>query len=177
MCSSDLIRYIVNFASFINLISIFRLKLIMTSLRFDSDLTSVRPQNPWTSLFYGLMNGLGLKTLPGKPNLISIWRTHLIKELIHSSNQLMRVHGSGCPSNIGASKTTMIHWNRLSTIWNEHGLGNLGFGWCSVLIIMWGLMSVACKWTLVFAGTFLPLTSLLFFFFFFFQYNKERITI
>ena len=89
-----------------------------------------------------------------------------------SSSQLMRVHGSRRPSNIGASKTTMIHWDRLSTIWNEHGLGNLGFGWCSVLIIMWGLMSVACKWTLVSVGTFLPLG---FFFFFFWNTIKKEL--
>ena len=35
----------------------------MTSSRFDPDSTSVRPQKPWTSPFYGSMNGPGLKTL------------------------------------------------------------------------------------------------------------------
>ena len=35
----------------------------MTSLRFDSSSTSVRPQKPWTSPFYGSMNGPNLKTL------------------------------------------------------------------------------------------------------------------
>ena len=35
----------------------------MTSSRFDPGLTSVRPQKPWTSPFYGSMNGPGLKTL------------------------------------------------------------------------------------------------------------------
>ena len=39
------------------------IKLIMTSSRFDPGSTSVRPQNPWTSPFYGSMNGPGLKTL------------------------------------------------------------------------------------------------------------------
>ena len=39
------------------------IKLIMTSSRFDPSSTSVRPQKPWTSLFYGSMNGPGLKTL------------------------------------------------------------------------------------------------------------------
>ena len=39
------------------------IKLIMTSLQFDPSSTSVRPQKPWTSLFYGSMNGPGLKTL------------------------------------------------------------------------------------------------------------------
>ena len=60
-----------------------------------------------------------------------------------SSSYLMRVHGFGRPSNIGASKTNMIHWNRFSTIWNEHWLADLGFGWCSVLIIMWGMIRTA----------------------------------
>ena len=40
------------------------IKLIMTSSRFDPGSTSVRPQKPWTSSFYGSMNGPGLKTLP-----------------------------------------------------------------------------------------------------------------
>ena len=35
----------------------------MTSSRFDPGSTSVRPQKPWTSPFYGSMNGPGLKTL------------------------------------------------------------------------------------------------------------------
>ena len=35
----------------------------MTSLRFDSSSTSVQPQKPWTSPFYGSMNGPNLKTL------------------------------------------------------------------------------------------------------------------
>ena len=35
----------------------------MTLSRFDPDLTSVRPQKSWTSPFYNLMNGPGLKTL------------------------------------------------------------------------------------------------------------------
>ena len=35
----------------------------MTSSRFDPGSTSVRPQKPWTSSFYGSMNGPGLKTL------------------------------------------------------------------------------------------------------------------
>ena len=112
--------------------------------------------------------------------LLAFGRHIWLKNWSISSSQLMRVHGFGCPSNIGTSKTTMIHWNRLSTIWNEHGLCNLGFGWCSVLNIMWSLMSVACKWTLVSVGTFLPLTSFFLFFFFFsffLKYIKERTTI
>ena len=39
------------------------IKLIITLSRFDPGSTSVRPQNPWTSPFYGSMNGPGLKTL------------------------------------------------------------------------------------------------------------------
>ena len=35
----------------------------MTSSRFDPGSTSVRPQNPWTSPFYGSINGPGLKTM------------------------------------------------------------------------------------------------------------------
>ena len=35
----------------------------MTSLRFDPGSTSIRPQKPWTSPFYGSMNDPGLKTL------------------------------------------------------------------------------------------------------------------
>ena len=35
----------------------------MTSSQFDPGSTSVRPQKPWISPFYGLMNGPGLKTL------------------------------------------------------------------------------------------------------------------
>ena len=35
----------------------------MTSSRFDHGSTSVQPQKPWISLFYGSMNGPGLKTL------------------------------------------------------------------------------------------------------------------
>ena len=43
------------------------IKLIITSSQFDPGSTSVRPQNPWTSPFYGSMNGPGLKTL------FSVW--------------------------------------------------------------------------------------------------------
>ena len=39
------------------------IKLIMTSSRFDPGSTSIRPQKPWISPFYGSMNGSGLKTL------------------------------------------------------------------------------------------------------------------
>ena len=35
----------------------------MTSSRLDPGSTSVRPQNPWTSPFYGSINGPGLKTM------------------------------------------------------------------------------------------------------------------
>ena len=35
----------------------------MTSSRFNPGSTSVRPQKPWTSSFYGSMNSPGLKTL------------------------------------------------------------------------------------------------------------------
>ena len=35
----------------------------MTSSRFDPGSTSICPQKPWTSPFYGSMNGPGLKTL------------------------------------------------------------------------------------------------------------------
>ena len=35
----------------------------MTSSRFDPGSTSIRPQKPWTSPFYGSMNGPGMKTL------------------------------------------------------------------------------------------------------------------
>ena len=44
----------------------------MTSSRFDPGSTSVRPQKPWTSPFYGSMNGPGLKTLC-IPTLFSIY--------------------------------------------------------------------------------------------------------
>ena len=45
------------------------IKLIITSSRFDPSSTSVRPQNPWTSPFYGSMNGPGLKTLLNRSDL------------------------------------------------------------------------------------------------------------
>ena len=35
----------------------------MTSSRFDPGSTSVQPQKPWTSPFYGSLNGPGFKTL------------------------------------------------------------------------------------------------------------------
>ena len=142
----------------------------MTSSRFDPGLTSVRPQNPWTSPFYGSMNGLGLKTLPDKPNLISIWRTHLIKELIHSSNQLMR------------SMDLDVHqiWALLRLPWFigidfQHSEMNMGLViWALAGALYWTLCGawwVACKWTIVSTTTFLPLTFIFFlsFFFFFFE--------
>ena len=46
------------------------IKLIITSSRFNPCSTSVRPQNPWTSPFYGSMNGPGLKTLHLPKHLI-----------------------------------------------------------------------------------------------------------
>ena len=39
------------------------IKLIMMLSWFDPCSTLVRPQKPWTSFFYGLMNGPDLKTL------------------------------------------------------------------------------------------------------------------
>ena len=49
------------------LLSYLIIKLIMMSSRFDPGLTSVRPQKPWTSPFYGSINGLDLKTLLHSP--------------------------------------------------------------------------------------------------------------
>ena len=51
----------------------------MTSSRFDLDLTSVQPQKPWTSPFYGSLNGSGFKTL--------IKTSQLIKQLKESKGQ------------------------------------------------------------------------------------------
>ena len=42
----------------------------MMSSRFDLDSISVWPQKPWSSLFYGSMNGPGLKTLASA----MVWR-------------------------------------------------------------------------------------------------------
>ena len=46
----------------------------MMSSRFDPGSTSVQPQKPWTSLFYGSLNGPGFKTL-----LVSIKRNFVEK--------------------------------------------------------------------------------------------------
>ena len=80
-------------------------------------------------------------------NLLAFGRHIWSKNWSISSSQLMRVHGSGRPSNIGASKTTMIHRNRFSTIWNEHlvdmistaGATSVGpwLGWFSDLVLPW----------------------------------------
>ena len=51
------------------------IKLIITSSRFDPGSTSARPQNPWTSPFYGSMNGPGLKTLVERTKMLLVDQT------------------------------------------------------------------------------------------------------
>ena len=46
------------------------IKLIMTSSQFDPSSTSIWPQKPWTSPFYGSMNGPSLKTLVKQREII-----------------------------------------------------------------------------------------------------------
>ena len=58
------------------------IRLIMTSSRFDPGSTSVRPQKPWTSSFYGSMNGPDLKTLATIPLIEPYPISHLLISLL-----------------------------------------------------------------------------------------------
>ena len=61
------------------------IKLIMTSSQFDPNSTSVRPQNPWTSPFYGSVNDSGLKILVLPTELNFIAKAHLASQQSHNS--------------------------------------------------------------------------------------------
>ena len=61
------------------------IKSIMTSSQFDPNSTSVRPQNLWTSPFYGSMNGSGLKILVLPTELNFRAKAHLASQQSHNS--------------------------------------------------------------------------------------------
>ena len=63
------------------------IKLIMTSSRFDFGSTLVRPQKPWTSPFYGSMNGQGFKTMHGINQHKYYVKTHNLTRMNRTQQQ------------------------------------------------------------------------------------------
>ena len=60
----------------------------MTSSRFDPGSTSVRPQNPWTSPFYGSINGPGLKTMQNRT--LYICKIYYYRSIVISSIKYLK---------------------------------------------------------------------------------------